>query len=153
MTPRGTLRLCCVHIVQFMTHPAIYTLPFTLQLCCKPLGILQRVTKSQKDQILSHDRLKKLHNFNFVWHRSQSFQEKEQSSRNFPFPNHIFWTRNTPLWLTIRIFSNDHKEQIVNKFKKLDTVHSNATTIHQYLSFSLWQKPWLNIAAKKNFSQ
>ena len=34
------------HIVQLMTHPAIYTQPFTLQLRYKPLGILQRVTKS-----------------------------------------------------------------------------------------------------------
>ena len=42
MTPRGTLGLCCVHIAQLMTHPAVYTLPFTLQLCYKPLGILQR---------------------------------------------------------------------------------------------------------------
>ena len=45
MTPRGTLGLCCVHIAQLMTHPAVYTLPFTLQLCYKPLVILQRVTK------------------------------------------------------------------------------------------------------------
>ena len=57
MTPRGTLRLCCVHIAQLMTHPAVYTLPFTLQLCYKPLGILQRVTKSQKVHISSHDGL------------------------------------------------------------------------------------------------
>ena len=42
---------------QLMTHPAIYTLPFTLQLCYKPLGILQRVTKSQKVHISSHDKL------------------------------------------------------------------------------------------------
>ena len=31
MTPRGTLGLCCVFIAQLMTHPAICTLPFTLQ--------------------------------------------------------------------------------------------------------------------------
>ena len=62
MTPRGTLELrvftflhvretlwlCYVHIPQLMTRLAVYTLPFTLQLCCKPLGILQRVTKGQK---------------------------------------------------------------------------------------------------------
>ena len=66
MTPRGTLWLCCVHIAQLMTHPAIYTTPFTLQLCYKPLGILQRVTKSQKVHISSYDGLKKLHNINFV---------------------------------------------------------------------------------------
>ena len=57
MTPRGTLGLCCVHIAQLMTHPAIYTTPFTLQLCYKPLGILQRVAKSQKAHISSHDGL------------------------------------------------------------------------------------------------
>ena len=53
MTPR----LCCVHIDQLITYPAVYTLLFTLQLCYKPLGILQRVTKSQKAHISSHDRL------------------------------------------------------------------------------------------------
>ena len=57
MTPRGTLGLCCAHTAQLMTHPAVYTLPFTLQLCYKPLGILQRVTKSQKVHISSHDGL------------------------------------------------------------------------------------------------
>ena len=55
MTPRGTLGLSCVHIAHLMTHLAIYTLLFTLQLCYKPLGILQRVTKSQKLHISSHD--------------------------------------------------------------------------------------------------
>ena len=55
MTPRGTLGFCFVHIAQLMTHPVVYTLQFTLQLCYKPLGIMQRVTKSQKDHISSHD--------------------------------------------------------------------------------------------------
>ena len=59
MTPRGTLGLCSIHIAQLMTHPAVYTLPFTLQLCYKPLGILQRVTKSQKVHMSSHDGLQK----------------------------------------------------------------------------------------------
>ena len=66
MTPRGTLGLCCVHIAQLMTHPAIHTTPFTLQLRYKPLGILQRVTKSQKVHISSYDGLQKLHNIIFV---------------------------------------------------------------------------------------
>ena len=57
MTPRGTPGLCCVYIVQSMTHTAISTLPFTLQLCYKPLGILQKVTKSQRVHVSSHDRL------------------------------------------------------------------------------------------------
>ena len=129
MTPRGSLGLCCVHIAQLMTHPAFthYRLPVML------LGILQGVTKSQKVHISSHDGLKKLHNIKFAWHRPQNLPEKEHSSRNFSCPNQIFWTKNTPLWLTKRIFSNDQKEQIVNNFKKLDNVHSNATTIHQYL--------------------
>ena len=73
MTPRGTLGLCCVHIAQLMTHPAIYTLPFTLQLCYKPLGILQRVTKSQKVHISIYDGLQNLHNINLALHWSQGF--------------------------------------------------------------------------------
>ena len=40
--------MCCAHIAQLMTHLAIYAIPLTLQLCYKPLGILQRVTKSEK---------------------------------------------------------------------------------------------------------
>ena len=56
MTPRGTFGLCCVYIAQLMTHTAIYILPFTLQLCYKRLGILQRVIKSQKVHISNHDK-------------------------------------------------------------------------------------------------
>ena len=74
-----------------MTHPAIYTIPFTMQLCYKPLGIMQTVTKSQKVHILNHDGLEKLHNINFVWHsRSQGFPEREQNSRNFSLPQSSF---------------------------------------------------------------
>ena len=73
MTPRGTLGLCCVHIAQLMTHPAIYTLPFTLQLCYKPLGILQGVTKSQKVYNSVHDGLQNFHNINLALHRSDGF--------------------------------------------------------------------------------
>ena len=57
MTPRGTLGLCFVYIVQLMTHTVVYTLPFTLQLRHKPLIILQRVTKSQRVHISTRDRL------------------------------------------------------------------------------------------------
>ena len=64
MTSRGTLVLCCVDIAQIMTHPAIYTLLFTLKLYYKLLDILQRATKSQKVHISSHG-LKILHNINF----------------------------------------------------------------------------------------
>ena len=57
MTQGGTLALCCDHIAQLITHPGIYTLPFKLQLCYKPPGIMQRVTMSQKVHISSHDGL------------------------------------------------------------------------------------------------
>ena len=59
--PRGTLGLCCVHIAQIMTHQTVSTLPFILQLCYKPLGILRMVTKSQNVHISTHV-LQKLHN-------------------------------------------------------------------------------------------
>ena len=57
MTPRGTLGLCCVHIAQLMTHPAVYITILTLSY---PLGILQRITKSQNVYRSSHDGLQKL---------------------------------------------------------------------------------------------
>ena len=63
MAPRGALGLSCVNIAQLMTHPALYTLQFNLQLCYKPLSVLQRVTKSQKVDISSHAVFQKLHNF------------------------------------------------------------------------------------------
>ena len=79
MRPREALGLCCFDIAQLMTHLAISTIPFTLQLCYQPLGMLQRVTKdqkvyislkrvtkSQKFHISSHDGLQKLHKINFV---------------------------------------------------------------------------------------
>ena len=69
MPPRGTLGLCCLHNTKLMTHLVVYTLPFTFQLCYKHLGILQRVTKSQKVHISSHDVLqKKLHNIEISSH-------------------------------------------------------------------------------------
>ena len=84
MTPRGALGLCYVHIAQLMTHSAIHTLPFTLQLCYMPLGILQRVTKSQKVHISSHDELQKLHNINFAWHSSGDFLRERVEKQEFP---------------------------------------------------------------------
>ena len=68
MTPRGTLGLCCVHIAQLVIHPAVYTLPFTLQICYKPLGIFQWVTNSQRIHISSHDALQ-----NFIRQHSIMF--------------------------------------------------------------------------------
>ena len=68
MIPRGTLGLCCLHIAQLMTHLAAYTLPFTLPFCYKPLGILQRVTKSLKVHLSSHNILQKLHNIKISRH-------------------------------------------------------------------------------------
>ena len=65
----------CVHIAQLMTHPAMCTLPFTLQLCYKPLGILQRVTKSQKVHVSIHDGVEKLHSINLTLHRSYGFPQ------------------------------------------------------------------------------
>ena len=73
-----------------MTHPTIYTTLFTLQLCYKPLGILQRVTKSQKLHISNHDGLDNILSINFFWHRSQGFPEREQISRNSPLPQSSF---------------------------------------------------------------
>ena len=90
MTRRGTLRLCCVHIAQLMTNPAIYTLLFTLQLCYKPPGILQRVTKSQKVHISSHDELQTLYNINFAYfHRLPDDANENHNYIEYLF---IFWT-------------------------------------------------------------
>ena len=83
MTPRGTLGLRCAHIAQLLYHTAIYTLLFTLKLYYKPLGILKRVTKSQKVHISSHDELQKLHKINFAWHRSRGFLRERVEKQEF----------------------------------------------------------------------
>ena len=57
MKPRGTFGLCCFNIAQLMTHSTLQKRLFTLQLCYKPLGILQRITKTQKVRRSRHDRL------------------------------------------------------------------------------------------------
>ena len=94
MTPRGALGLCCVHIAQLVTHLAIYTLLFTLQLCYKPLGILQRVTKSQKVHISSHDKLQKLRNVNFSGHMSRGFLREGLEKQEFPPSSVTFFKNN-----------------------------------------------------------
>ena len=53
-TKRNPWVIFCSH---WPINDSFGCLPFTLQLCCKPLGILQRVAKSQKAHISSHDRL------------------------------------------------------------------------------------------------
>ena len=94
MTPRATLGFCCAHIAQLMIHPGIYTLPFTLQSCYKPLGIRQRVTKSQKVHISSHDELQKLHNINFPGHRSRGFFREKLEKQEFPTSPVTFFKNN-----------------------------------------------------------
>ena len=102
--PRGTHRLCCAHIVQLMTHLAIYTVPFTLQLCYKPLGILQKITKSQKVHISSHDELQKFHNTNFTWHRSQGFLRERVEKQEFPpSPVTFFKSNQKPFPWNLRV--------------------------------------------------
>ena len=94
MTPRRTLGLCCVHIAQLMTHPAVYTLPFTLKLCYKPLGILQRVTKSQKVHISSCDILQKLRKIVFVRDKSQGFCHRGGREIGITCFSHNFFDNN-----------------------------------------------------------
>ena len=72
------------------THPAVYTLLLTLQLCYKSLAILQKVTKS-KIETSSHNLLQKLHNIDFAWHRSQGSFREWLEKQEFPaFPIDFF---------------------------------------------------------------
>ena len=66
MTPSRTIGLSCVHFAQLMTHQAAYAIPINLQSRYRPLVILERVNKSQKAHIPSHDVFKKLHNTVFA---------------------------------------------------------------------------------------
>ena len=104
MIPRGTLGLCCAHIAQLMTHPAIYPLPLTLRLCYKPLGILQSVSKNQKVHISSHDELSKLHNINFPGYRSPCFLREWLKKQEFPtYPVTFFKNNHKPFAWNLRV--------------------------------------------------
>ena len=86
MTLRGTFGLCCVHIAQLMSHPAIYTVLYNaVMLPVMLLGILQRVTKGQKAHISSHDGFQSLHNISLYLSWSQDFPGWEWSSRYLLF--------------------------------------------------------------------
>ena len=143
MTPRGTLGLCCVHIAQLMTHPAIYKTPFTLQSCYKPLGILQRVTKSQRVHISNHDGLENLYNINFFWYRSQGLPEREQNSRKFPLPNQVFWepliycssnNRSIIPWLPPIHYINICKETWFPMIEVMEEVHQTQNWLKNIIS-------------------
>ena len=69
------------------TNDSSSCLHITVAVMLKPFGILQRVTKCQKVHISSHDVLQKLHNIDFVWHRSRDFLKEEVEKQEFPaFP-------------------------------------------------------------------
>ena len=78
------------YVAQLMTHPAIYTTPFTLQLCYKPYGILQRVAKSQKSHISNHDGLENLHNINFFDTGHRVSQRRNKVAGITHFANQVF---------------------------------------------------------------
>ena len=82
---RGTLWLLCVHIAQLMTHPSGYTLWFTLQLCYKHLGVLQRVPKSLKVHFSRHDRLQTFTTSSLLNIGPRVPPEWGRSNRNLPF--------------------------------------------------------------------
>ena len=150
MTPRGTLGLSCVHIAQLMTHPAIYTTPFTLQLCYKPLGILQRVTKSQKVHISNHDGLQKLHNINFAWHWIQGFPERKQISRNFPLLQSIFLKTKDLLlfiqWVTIIWMPSIHHINICwEPWHPRKEIMEEVNQPQTWLHLTIWKQSLRNI--------
>ena len=64
MTPGRTIVLCCVHFQINDSSGYLHTTIY-LQLCYEPPGIVQRITKSQKAHISSHDGLQTLHTINF----------------------------------------------------------------------------------------
>ena len=71
MTPRETLVLLCSHY------------PINDSSCYLHNTVYLAVTLPKGSYIKSWW-IVKLHNFNFVWYRSQGFPERDQSGRNFP---------------------------------------------------------------------
>ena len=91
-----------------MTHPAVYTLPFTLQLCYKRLGILQRVTKGPKVHISSHDVLQKSYTCEGAahlricfWHLLLNFEKPKKSE---------FWKKKKKKYWTYHDFTHVYRK-------------------------------------------
>ena len=100
-----------------MTHLAVYTLPFTLQLCYKTLGILTSVTKSQKVHISSHNVLQKSHtceeggaHMRIVFYGIYWWNLKKPKNQNF--------CKNEKKKKTLEISSTLQKTKILKKWKK-----------------------------------
>ena len=75
-----------VPFLQLKILPAIYTLLFTLHVCYKPLGILQRVTRSQKIHISSHDGLQNFITSTFLNISPMVSQSEYRVAGNSSFP-------------------------------------------------------------------
>ena len=81
----------------------VYALPFTLQLCYKPLGILQTVTKSQKVHISRHDLLQKSHTclFGIYWWtfknpKNQNFEKIKKKKKKCCRYHHFTYVHQKP---------------------------------------------------------
>ena len=157
MTPRETLGLCCVHIAQLMTHPAIYTTPFTLQLRYKPLGILERVTKSQKVHISSHDGLKKPHSINYQNTGHRVSQRGSRVARIFLFSTKILWEQyiycssysgSIILWLT----SIHHINICWEPWYPMKEVMEEINQLQICFHLAIWKQSLRNIISSFTFT-
>ena len=125
-----------------MTHLAVYTLPFTLQLCYKTLGILASVTKSQKVHISSHNVLQKSHtceeggaHMRIVFYGIYWWNLKKPKNQNF--------CKNEKKKKTLEISSTLQKTKILKKWKKhleMSSFETHATkkTIEWCMLTQIW---------------
>ena len=113
--------MLCSHC-QSMTHSAIYILSFTLQLCYKPLGILQGVTKSHKVHISSDDGLP-----NFIASTlPKAGSRVSYSSRNTFFPDKMLnFSSNTSYSLTGLHSPNKHLQETIVSHEGFFDIHFN----------------------------
>ena len=81
---------------------------------------MQRVTKSQKVQISSHDVLQKLHNVGFAWHRSRGFLGEGIEKQKFsPFPINFLENNQKSFSSNLRVYTivnEDHRRSWASHF-------------------------------------
>ena len=114
-----------------MTHPPISTLSFTLQLCYTPLGILQRVTKSDKFHISRHEGFPNFVTWNLLNLYARVSKSKERVAGIRPslakcyncqaFGLLFFECRHSPHW---------HLQETTVSHEGLFDIHFNCTRTH-----------------------
>ena len=125
---RWTLWLWCVHIAQLMTHPSGSTLLFALQSCYKPLGVLQRVSKSLKVHFSIHDIFQIFSTWFLLNISPGVLPEWGRSNRDLSFSHLILNLSSNRSFILIAVHSpHKHLQETIISYESFFEIFFNCT--------------------------